>query len=162
MQKIRIGQSTDIHKLEQGLPLVLGGIAIESDKGCVAHSDGDILVHAITESIIGALGLGDLGTFFSDTDDKNKNRSSLEMLEEINEVMKEQKYHINNIDTLIIIEKPKIKEFTNKMKINIAKSLQIDYNLINIKGTRGEKIGFVGREEGVVAQAIVLIEKNVE
>lgn len=162
MQKIKIGQSTDIHRLEKGLPLILGGIQIESEKGCVAHSDGDVLVHAITEAIIGALGLGDLGTFFSDTDDKNKGRSSLEMLEEINEVMYKKGYHINNIDTLVIIEKPKLKEFTKNIKINIAKSLQIDYNLINIKATRGEKIGFVGREEGVVAQAIVLIEKDDE
>lgn len=161
MQKIRIGQSTDIHRLESGLPLILGGLRIESEKGCVAHSDGDVLVHAITEAIIGALGLGDLGTFFSDTDDKNKNRSSLEMLEEINAVMHKEGYRINNIDTLIIIEKPKLKEFTKNIKNNIANSLQIDCNLINIKATCGERIGFIGREEGVVAQAIVLIEKDV-
>lgn len=161
MQKIRIGQSTDIHRLESGLPLILGGLRIESEKGCVAHSDGDVLVHAITEAIIGALGLGDLGTFFSDTDDKNKNRSSLEMLEEINAVMHKEGYRINNIDTLIIIEEPKLKEFTKNIKNNIANSLQIDYNLINIKATCGERIGFIGREEGVVAQAIVLIEKDV-
>lgn len=158
MQKFRIGQSTDIHQLVTGESLILGGVKIEHSKGSLAHSDGDILVHAITESIIGALGFGDLGSYFSDEDDRNKNRSSLEMLAEIKSLMIKNEYYINNIDSLIIIEEPKIKRYTEKMKINIAECLEIDVSQINIKATRGEKIGFIGRKEGVVAQAITLIE----
>lgn len=160
MIKFRIGQSTDIHQLEEGNELILGGVKIDHYKGCIAHSDGDILIHAITESIIGALGLGDLGTHFSDEDDMNKSRSSLKMLAVINQVMIEKGYHINNIDSLIIIEEPKIKKYTCEMKQNIVNCLGIDIDQINIKATRGEKIGFIGRKEGVVAQAITLIEAD--
>ena len=160
MKGIRIGQSSDIHKLAVGLPLILGGERIDHSKGCVAHSDGDALVHAITESIIGALGLGDLGTFYSDTDDRNKGRNSLEMLAEINELMIKKGYKIINIDSLIMLEQPKLKKYSEKMRKNIANSLQIDYNLINIKSTRGEEIGFIGREEGIMAQAVVLLQED--
>lgn len=159
MKKMRIGQSTDIHQLKEGLPLIIGGVHIlDSKKGCLAHSDGDVLVHAIIESIIGALGLGDIGTHFSDRDEKNYNRSSLEMLAEINDLLKEYQYQINNIDSLIIIEKPLIKKYVEKMKENISDVLKINLEDINIKATRGEKIGFIGRKEGVVAQAITLLE----
>ena len=161
MQNIRIGQSTDIHKLEEGLRLTIGGEHIECSKGCVAHSDGDVLTHAITEAIIGALGLGDLGGFFSDSDPKNENRNSLEMLEEIRDVMVRHGYSIINIDSIVILEEPKLKKYSEKMRKNIAKSLRIDYNLVNIKATRGEEIGFIGRKEGIMAQAVVLLEKNV-
>lgn len=160
MKKIKIGQSTDIHQLAEGLPLILGGVVIESEKGCVAHSDGDILVHAIVESIIGAMGKGDLGTYFSDTEIKNYNRSSLEMLDEIREIMKENGYQIGNIDSLLLVEQPKLEIYKEKMKENIAIHLQIEYNLVNIKATRGEKIGFIGRGEGIVAQAVTLLEYN--
>ncbi|WP_423363777.1 2-C-methyl-D-erythritol 2,4-cyclodiphosphate synthase [Mycoplasma sp. P36-A1] len=159
---IRIGQSTDIHQLLSNEKLILGGVEIESDLGTVAHSDGDILVHAITESIIGALGKGDLGTWFSDEDNSNKNRSSLEMLKEVVAYMKQVNYSICNIDTLILVEKPKIKKYSDMMKTNICKVLEIENDLLNIKATRGEKIGFVGRREGIVAQAVTLLVKNGE
>ncbi|MEG0283317.1 MAG: 2-C-methyl-D-erythritol 2,4-cyclodiphosphate synthase [Erysipelotrichales bacterium] len=161
MLEYRIGQSTDIHQLEESYSLVIGGVNIEHHKGCVAHSDGDILVHAIGESILGALCLGDLGTHFSDTDPLNKDRSSLEMLEEIYTIMKSEGYIINNIDSLILIEEPKMKKYASEMKENISKILHIDINQINIKATRGEKIGFVGRKEGVVAQAVTMLKKDV-
>lgn len=158
--QIKIGQSTDIHQLTSNEKLILGGVEIESDLGTIAHSDGDILVHAITEAIIGALGQGDLGTWFSDEDDANKNQSSLKMLQIVNQFMLKEGYKISNIDSLILIEKPKIKKYTDLMKKNIADTLQIDPSLINIKATRGEKIGFIGRREGVVAQAVTLLIKN--
>ena len=161
MKKMRIGQSTDIHQLAEGLPLIIGGIQIEESlKVCIAHSDGDVLVHAIIESIIGALGLGDIGKHFSDRDEKNHNRSSLDMLSEVSELLIEYEYHISNIDSLIIIEKPLLGKYINTMKSNVAKALNIAVADINIKATRGEKIGFIGREEGVVAQAITLLEHD--
>lgn len=158
--KYKIGQSTDIHQLDDNLDLIIGGVKIDHYKGIIAHSDGDILVHAITEAIIGALGLGDLGDFFNDNDPLNENRSSMEMLKEINELMISKNYHINNIDSLIIIEKPKMVTHKDEMKKNIANTLGINNDQINIKATRGEKLGFVGKEKGVIAQAIVLLEKN--
>ncbi|MDF9866715.1 2-C-methyl-D-erythritol 2,4-cyclodiphosphate synthase [Bacilli bacterium PM5-3] len=160
MQTLRIGQSTDIHRLEENLPLVIGGVKIDYSKGCVAHSDGDVLVHAITEAIIGALGLGDLGSFFSDLDDSNKDRNSLEMLKEINDLMQSKNYSIVNIDTLVLLEEPKLKKYTDDMKKNIAEVLKIDCDKINIKATRGEKVGFIGRGDGIMAQAVILIDKN--
>lgn len=158
--KYRIGQSTDIHQLENGLDLILGGVKIEHEKGCVAHSDGDALVHAITEAIIGALGIGDLGEFFSDSDSANKDRNSLEMLEIVNDIMINKGYHINNIDSLILIERPKMVDHKIQMRKNIATVLKINVDQINIKATRGEKLGFVGKEKGVMAQAVVLLEKD--
>lgn len=156
----RVGQSTDIHRLDNNLPLIIGGINIEHSKGIVAHSDGDILVHAITESIIGALGLGDLGTFFDDNNEVNENRSSLEMLAIINDLLRSKKFEVVNIDSLIMIEEPKIKPYVELMKKNIDSILNIGMSRINIKATRGEKLGYIGRMEGVVAQAIVLLKNE--
>lgn len=161
MSKLRIGQSTDIHQFNEGDYITLGGVKIDFDKGIEAHSDGDVLVHSITEAIIGALGLDDLGTHFSDTDNANKGMDSLEMLEKINELMKDNGYQIVNIDTLVITEKPNIAKHRDQMKKNIAKVLGIELSQINVKGTRAEKLGPIGEGKGIMAQAIVLIEKNV-
>lgn len=161
MSKLRIGQSTDIHQFNEGDYITLGGVKIDFDKGIEAHSDGDVLVHSITEAIIGALGLDDLGTHFSDTDKANKGMDSLEMLEKINELMKDNGYQIVNIDTLVITEKPNIAKHRDQMKKNIAKVLDIELSQINVKGTRAEKLGPIGEGKGIMAQAIVLIEKNV-
>lgn len=155
----RIGQSRDVHRLEKGLKLVLGTIDIPHEYGLVAHSDGDCLVHAIVESIIGALGMGDIGTLFPDNDLKYKGISSKYFLEEVTRILKEKGYEIVNIDSTIHIEKPMMKPFINQMKERIASILEIDSLLVNIKATRGEKIGFVGKCEGVEAEAIVLIKK---
>lgn len=161
MSKLRIGQSTDIHQFNEGDYITLGGVKIDFDKGIEAHSDGDVLVHSIAEAIIGALGLDDLGTHFSDTDNANKGMDSLEMLEKINELMKDNDYQIVNIDTLVITEKPNIAKHRDQMKKNIAKVLGIELSQINVKGTRAEKLGPIGEGKGIMAQAIVLIEKNV-
>ncbi|MEG0264529.1 MAG: 2-C-methyl-D-erythritol 2,4-cyclodiphosphate synthase [Erysipelotrichaceae bacterium] len=156
----RIGQSSDIHPLVKGRKLILGGVEIESELGLDGHSDGDALSHAIAESIIGALGEGDLGKHFSDQDIKFKDICSLRIVEQCAEFMYTKGYQINNIDALIMIEKPKMAPYIEAMKKNIAKALQCDISLINIKATRGEKLGYVGREEGVLAQAVVLLVKK--
>ncbi|MDR1782558.1 MAG: 2-C-methyl-D-erythritol 2,4-cyclodiphosphate synthase [Bacilli bacterium] len=156
----RIGQSTDIHQLALNKKLILGGISIPSDFGCVAHSDGDVLTHAITEAIIGALGLNDLGYHFSDKDPVNKNRSSLEMLTIINDKMHSIGYEIVNIDSIIIIEKPKLRPYINDIRTSLAQTLNIDKSLVNVKATCAEKLGFIGEGKGIMAQAIVMVRKD--
>jgi len=158
----RIGQSMDIHACCEGSYITLGGIRIEADFGLKAHSDGDVLTHAIAESILGALALKDLGTHFLDTDDRNKGRSSIEMLEEVVQMMKNKGYEIQNIDALILIEQPKMAPHIDEMCNNIQKALDTDIQNISIKATRGEKIGIVGRKEGVVAQCVTLLRRRNE
>lgn len=156
----RIGQSSDIHQLVEGRDLILGGVKIPHFKGLLGHSDADALVHAIAESILGALALGDLGKHFPDTDPKYKGMNSLHILNEVYKMMDVQGYKINNLDAMIMIEKPKMAPHISQMKQNIAEILHCTENEINVKATRGEKIGFVGREEGVLAQAVVLLVKK--
>ena len=156
----RIGQSRDVHRLENGRKLVLGTIEIPSEFGSVAHSDGDALVHAIVEAIIGALGLGDIGKMFPDTDPKYKGISSSYFLKEIKRVLEDSKYEIVNIDSTIHIEKPMMKPYIESMRQAIAELLSIRREDVNVKATRGEKIGFVGRGEGVEAEAVVLLKQK--
>lgn len=156
----RIGSSTDIHRLEKGYNLVLGGVKIDHELGLVGHSDADCLLHAISEAIIGALGLGDLGMHFPDTDPELKGISSIEILRKVNTLLTDNNYAISNIDSLILCERPKLSPYKEEMKKNIAATLCIDANQVNVKATRGEKLGFIGSEEGIVAQATVLIYKN--
>jgi 2-C-methyl-D-erythritol 2,4-cyclodiphosphate synthase len=155
---MRIGQSTDIHQLVEGRDLILGGVKIEHSKGLLGHSDADVLIHAIMEALIGAMGLGDLGKHFPDTDPKYKGISSLLLLEETYHLMEENGYVVSNIDATILAERPKMAPHIIKMRENIARALHTDVTNINIKATRGEKLGFVGREEGMMAQAVCLIE----
>ncbi len=155
---MRIGQSVDIHQLVEGRDLILGGVKIEHTKGLLGHSDADVLVHAIMESIIGAMGLGDLGKHFPDTDPKYKGISSIKLLEETYKMMMEHGYQIGNVDAIILAEKPKMAPHIPLMKENIAAALHTDTRNINIKATRGEKLGFVGHEEGMVSMAVCLLE----
>lgn len=158
----RIGQSIDIHQLVEGRDLIIGGVKIDYDKGLLGHSDADVLLHAIIESIIGALGLGDIGKHFPDNDPKYKGISSMILLEHCFHLMDEQRYEINNLDSIILCEQPKMAPYIQKMKENVAKTLHCDVSQINIKATRGEKMGFVGRGEGMLAQAVVLLRKKGE
>lgn len=155
----RIGQSRDIHKLVSGRKLVIGLTEIPFDKGPLAHSDGDCLVHAISEAIIGALGLGDLGKHFSDKDDKYKDISSKYFLEKVKEMLLENKYQICNIDSTVLLEKPMLGKYTKEMRERIADTLGIDINQINIKATRGEGLGYIGSGDGIEAMAVVMIKK---
>ena len=157
---MRIGQSSDIHQLAAGRKLILGGVEIPHEKGLVGHSDADALVHAVAEAILGALALGDLGKWFPDTDPKWEGVSSLIILKEVARMMQEKGYHIGNVDALVMIERPKMAPHIMKMRENIATCLHTDIDNVSVKATRGEKLGFVGREEGVLAQAVVLLEEN--
>jgi len=156
---MRIGQSTDIHPLVEGRPLILGGVLIDHPKGCLGHSDADALTHVIAEAILGALALGDLGKHFPDTDLKYKGISSLLILKEVVKMMKDKQYKIGNIDALILIERPKMAPHIPLMKERLCAVLECDMDQLNLKATRGEGLGFIGHEEGVVAQAVVLLEE---
>ena len=157
---IRIGQSTDIHQLVKGRKLILGGVEIEHEMGLLGHSDADALLHAIAESILGALALGDLGKHFPDTDERYKDMTSLWMLRQVYKIMEEKGYAIGNLDAMIMIERPKMAPHIPAMRKHVAEALCCDMEQVSIKATRGEKLGFVGREEGVQAQCVVLLHKK--
>ena len=156
---MRIGQSEDIHQLVKNRKLILGGVEIQSELGCKAHSDGDALVHAIAEAIIGALGLGDLGPFFPDNDPQYENISSLILLKKIVQIMKDKHYEVSNVDSLIIIEKPKMASYIPQMKNNLSKILEINPEQVNVKATCSETLGFVGQSLGLRCQAVVLLQE---
>ena len=156
---MRIGQSKDIHRLVEGRDLIIGGVKIPYEKGLLGHSDADVLLHAIIESLIGAMGLKDIGTHFPDTDPKYKGISSLLLLDETYKMLEENSYKIVNIDSLINIEKPKMAPHIDQMRANIAEHLHCDVSQINVKATRGEGLGFVGRGEGAIAYAACLIDE---
>lgn len=156
----RIGQSTDIHQLVEGRKLIIGGVEIEHTKGLLGHSDADVLTHAIAESILGALALGDLGKHFPDTDPAYKDMDSIWMLGKVYELMDQQGYRINNLDALVMIERPKMAPHIQAMREHIAKALHCMIDQVSIKATRGEKMGFVGREEGVQAQCITMLVRK--
>ncbi len=156
---MRIGQSTDIHRLCEGRKLVLGGVEIPSDLGLLGHSDADALTHAAAEAILGALALGDLGHWFPDTDPKWEGVNSQIILKEVAAMMKDKGYRIGNLDCLVMIEKPKMAPHIQQMRENFAAALECDIEKISVKATRGEGLGFVGERKGVQAQAVVLLEE---
>lgn len=156
----RIGQSTDIHQIEEGRKLILGGVEIPSTFGLKGHSDADVLLHAITEAIIGALGKGDIGAHFPDTDPQYKGVDSSLLLKYVIEMMQKEGYQICNIDSLIMAEQPKLSPYKKEMEKVISSLCNIDIEQVNVKATRGEKLGFIGRGEGMQAQAVVLLVKS--
>ncbi|MBQ1477723.1 MAG: 2-C-methyl-D-erythritol 2,4-cyclodiphosphate synthase [Erysipelotrichaceae bacterium] len=158
---MRIGHSRDIHPLVEGRKLVLGGVEIPFEKGERGHSDGDALLHAVCEAIIGALALKDIGTHFPDNDPKYEGISSMVLLEKTYDLMKERGYRLGNLDALIMIEKPKMAPHIDKMRENIANVLHTDLLNVNVKATRGEGLGYIGRGEGVEAECVVLLEKEI-
>lgn len=157
---LRIGQGIDFHRLETGLELWLGGVNIPSEKGCVAHSDGDVLLHAICDSLLGAAGLRDIGFYFPDTDSKYKNIDSKILLKNTFDLIKQEGYQIVNIDSTICLEKPKISSFIQEMKNTISSIVETNPENVAVKATTTEKMGFTGREEGIVAIAVVLLSKH--
>jgi 2-C-methyl-D-erythritol 2,4-cyclodiphosphate synthase len=156
---IRIGQGIDFHQLETGLDLWLGGIKIPSEKGCVAHSDGDVLLHAICDALLGAAGLRDIGYHFPDTDNKYNNIDSKILLKSTFDLIRQKGYSINNIDSTVCLEKPKISSFIQEMKNTISNIVETEPDNVAVKATTTEKLGFTGREEGIVAIAIVILSK---
>lgn len=157
---MRIGQSQDIHRLVEGRDLIIGGVKIPYEKGLLGHSDADVLLHAIIESLIGAMGLKDIGTHFSDKDPKYEGISSLLLLDETYKMMKENHYKLVNLDSLIVIEKPKMAPHIDEMRKNIAEHLHCDISQINVKATCAEGMGFVGKGEGALAQCVCLIDNE--
>lgn len=155
---MRIGQGFDAHRFTQGSEFVLGGVKIPHDMGIEAHSDGDVLLHAICDALLGAAGLGDIGRHFSDQQDKNKNRNSREFVIETLEMLKANDLFVINIDATIILQKPRISSYIMQMRDIIAIDLDISVNQVNIKATTTEKMGFIGREEGIAALAVVLLD----
>lgn len=154
---MRIGIGCDTHRLVEGRKLILGGVEIEHTKGLYGHSDADALVHAVIDAILGAAGMGDIGTLFPDTDMKYKDISSLVLLEEAGRRVREAGYEIVNIDTIIIAQQPKMAPYKLLMAQTMAKVLNIDPSQINVKAKTNEKMGFTGREEGIETRAVALI-----
>jgi 2-C-methyl-D-erythritol 2,4-cyclodiphosphate synthase len=153
----RIGFGFDVHKLADGLPLTLGGVSISHSKGIIAHSDGDVLIHAICDALLGAANLGDIGIHFPDSSPDYKNIDSRILLSKTLELIRQKGFEIGNIDSTICLEKPKIMTFVNRMKTALSEVIGISINDISIKATTNEKLGYIGREEGVCAYAVVLI-----
>jgi len=156
----RVGFGYDVHKLAEGESLILGGVQIEHTKGTVAHSDGDVLVHAIIDALLGAIAQKDIGFWFPDTDNKYKNVDSLQLLKKTKEIIEQNNYTISNIDSTLALQKPKIKPFIDAMCEKIAQTLCLETNQVSVKATTTENLGFEGREEGVSAYAVVMVFKN--
>ena len=157
---IRIGQGFDVHKFEEGRPLILGGILIPHDKGLTGHSDADVLLHTITDAALGAIAEGDIGRHFPDTDSAFKDADSAVLLEKIWELVNERGYKLGNIDCTIIAEQPKMAPHIEVIQHRVAELLKADPSQVNIKATTTEKLGFTGRGEGIAAMATILLQKS--
>ena len=160
MTSIRVGNGYDVHQLKENLPFVLGGVPIKYNKGIVAHSDGDVLLHAISDALLGAAALGDIGHFFPDDDPKFKNIDSTIILRKVCDQLNALSFSIINIDATIVLEKPKLQPYINTIKVSVSNLLSIPVDQTNIKATTSEEMGFVGRGEGISCYATVLIQKT--
>tara|TARA_B100001758_G_C18182862_1_gene490389 strand:- start:272 stop:757 length:486 start_codon:yes stop_codon:yes gene_type:complete len=158
--EIKIGFGFDVHKLEEGYPFCLGGIKIPHYKGSVGHSDADVLIHAICDALLGAANLGDIGKHFPDNNIEYKGIDSKILLKRVVKLIQLKKFEISNIDSTICLQSPKLQNYIDEIKFTLAKCMQIEKSQISIKATTTEKLGFVGREDGVSAYAVVLIKRN--
>jgi 2-C-methyl-D-erythritol 2,4-cyclodiphosphate synthase len=156
---MRIGYGSDIHRLTTGRPLVIGGVTIESEIGAEGHSDADVLIHAITDAILGALALGDIGSHFPDTEERWRNAESFVFLKYAVGLMKQRGYLLNNVDAAISLERPRIRPHVDEMRENLAAALEVDVNQISVKAKTGEKVDAVGESRAVRAEAVVLLAK---
>lgn len=157
---MRVGMGYDIHPLKKGEKLILGGVEIPFEYGLEGHSDADILTHALMDAILGAMARGDIGQHFPDNDDKYENIKSLKLLKKVKCLMQEEKFILNNADLILIAERPRIKPYSKKIITNLCEVLAVQKNKVNFKATTSEKIGFVGREEGMAAKAIVSLQEE--
>ncbi|WIV13903.1 2-C-methyl-D-erythritol 2,4-cyclodiphosphate synthase [Proteiniborus sp. MB09-C3] len=157
---VRIGIGYDVHKMAEGRKLIIGGVEIPHEKGLLGHSDADVLVHAIMDSILGALASGDIGKHFPDTDEAYKDINSMKLLEKTYDLMLESGYVVGNIDCVVAAQRPKLAPYINIMREKIARVLNTSINNINVKATTTEKLGFEGREEGISSQVVCLLVKN--
>jgi 2-C-methyl-D-erythritol 2,4-cyclodiphosphate synthase len=156
---LRIGNGYDVHKLVEGRKLILGGVEIPHTKGVLGHSDGDVLIHAIMDAMLGALALGDIGQHFPDTDMKYENIDSTILLTRVKELIAERGYRVINLDSIIVLQKPKVKPYIEAMRKRVAEVLEIDIDQVSVKATTEEKLGFTGDESGVKSYCVVLLEK---
>lgn len=157
---IRIGQGFDVHQLVEGRPLIIGGVTIPFEKGLLGHSDADVLLHTISDAILGALALGDIGKHFPDTDPAYKGADSVVLLEKVWEMAEQKGYKLGNVDATIMAQRPKMLPHIPAMVEVIARVLKTDIENVNVKATTTEKLGFVGREEGIASLAVVCLVKN--
>ena len=157
MKIFRTGIGFDVHRLVEGRPCIIGGVHIPFEKGLMGHSDADVLLHAISDALLGATGLGDIGTFFPDTDPVFKDANSMDLLKRVAEEVKKADYQISNIDSVVVCEYPKINPHREAMKQNIAEALNIDISQIGVKASTSERLGYIGREEGIVAHAVASV-----
>lgn len=156
---MRIGYGYDVHQLVEDRKFILGGVEIPHTLGLLGHSDADVLCHAISDALLGAAALGDIGKHFPDTDPQYKGASSIKLMQNVVELLRNYGYAISNIDSTLILQKPKVAPFIKAMRLNIAQACDFDIEQVSVKATTTEKLGFPGREEGVAAHAVVLIEK---
>lgn len=154
---MRIGHGYDVHKLVENRKLIVGGVDIPHDRGLLGHSDADVLLHAISDALLGACALGDIGTHFPDTDPKWEGADSLVLLREVNRIVNEAGYFVENIDSTLIAQKPKMKPYIPQMRKNIAAACGVDVSAVSVKATTEENLGFTGRQEGISAHAVVLV-----
>ena len=157
---MRIGHGSDVHRLVEGRELILGGVKIPYKVGLDGHSDADVLLHAVSDALLGAAGLGDIGRHFPDTDPKYKGADSLKLLEEVAQKVAAAGYRISNIDVTMIAQRPKLKDHIPRMEANIATAVGLDVKRINVKATTEERLGFTGREEGLRCHAVCLLEED--
>ena len=155
---MRIGTGYDVHRLTEGRKLIIGGVEIPYEKGLLGHSDADVLVHAIMDALLGAAALGDIGLHFPDSDERYSGISSIELLKRVRRLLLEKGYTINNVDSTIIAQAPKMRPYIDEMRKNIANALLLPVDDINVKATTEEGLGFTGQGEGIAAQAVCLIE----
>lgn len=156
----RIGQGFDVHQLVEGRPLIIGGITIPYEKGLLGHSDADVLLHTVSDACLGAIGEGDIGKHFPDTDPNFKDADSAKLQQHVWELVKEKGYKLGNIDCTIIAQKPKMAPYIEQIRERIAELLEADQSKVNVKATTTEQLGFTGRGEGIAAQVAVLLEKD--
>lgn len=156
---MRVGMGYDVHRLEENRKLILGGVEIPYEKGLLGHSDADVLVHAVMDSLLGAAALGDIGKHFPDTDEKYKDADSIKLLALVGELIDKENMLISNIDATVIAQNPKLAPYIQDMRANMAAALKIDTKQINIKATTEEKLGFTGEGRGISAQAVCLLEE---
>ncbi|WP_060203368.1 2-C-methyl-D-erythritol 2,4-cyclodiphosphate synthase [Sporosarcina koreensis] len=157
---IRIGQGFDVHQFEEGRPLIIGGITIPHDKGLTGHSDADVLLHTVTDAALGAIGEGDIGRHFPDTDDAFKDADSAVLLQKVWEIVESKGYRLGNVDCTIMAQRPKMAPHIETIRARIAELLKADVSQVNVKATTTEKLGFVGREEGIASMATILLLKD--
>lgn len=158
---LRIGSGFDVHQFVEGRPLIVGGVVIPYEKGLLGHSDADVLLHAVSDALLGAIGEGDIGRHFPDTDERFRGANSVELLRRVWEMVKAKGYQLGNADCTVIAQQPKLAPYIEEMRGVIAKELEADLSLVNVKATTTEKLGFTGRGEGIAAQAIVLLTQTV-